>query len=207
MVFFFLSVADERTCFLDGQKADIAPPPGQRPEQRESQPWPPGGPLPSLATATRSRWVLTWSSSCAQITETAHFANDLGLDSLDTVEVVMAIEEVWCPFLLHLRSCAAGQHGHRGQLLLRSRWNTLEMSLTVATGVQHRDPRQGCRHHSQRYVTRPAAEPLPRRAAQTLTAPCFQQSTRPSSTFSANPTRARCVPVFALLYHIILSRP
>ncbi|KAL1836416.1 hypothetical protein VTJ49DRAFT_5166 [Mycothermus thermophilus] len=29
-----------------------------------------------------------------QITPTAHFANDLGLDSLDTVEVVMAIEEV-----------------------------------------------------------------------------------------------------------------
>ena len=29
-----------------------------------------------------------------QITESAHFANDLGLDSLDTVEVVMAIEEV-----------------------------------------------------------------------------------------------------------------
>ncbi|KAK1777240.1 acyl carrier protein-like protein [Copromyces sp. CBS 386.78] len=27
------------------------------------------------------------------ITQTAHFANDLGLDSLDTVEVVMAIEE------------------------------------------------------------------------------------------------------------------
>ncbi|KAH6677809.1 acyl carrier protein [Plectosphaerella plurivora] len=27
------------------------------------------------------------------ITPTAHFANDLGLDSLDTVEVVMAIEE------------------------------------------------------------------------------------------------------------------
>ncbi|KAK3367827.1 acyl carrier protein-like protein [Podospora didyma] len=27
------------------------------------------------------------------ITEKAHFANDLGLDSLDTVEVVMAIEE------------------------------------------------------------------------------------------------------------------
>lgn len=32
-----------------------------------------------------------------QITETAHFANDLGLDSLDTVEVVMAIEEVGNP--------------------------------------------------------------------------------------------------------------
>lgn len=32
-----------------------------------------------------------------QIKPTAHFANDLGLDSLDTVEVVMAIEEVWQP--------------------------------------------------------------------------------------------------------------
>ena len=30
----------------------------------------------------------------AQLTPTSHFANDLGLDSLDTVEVVMAIEEV-----------------------------------------------------------------------------------------------------------------
>jgi NADH dehydrogenase (ubiquinone) 1 alpha/beta subcomplex 1 len=29
-----------------------------------------------------------------QISNKAHFANDLGLDSLDTVEVVMAIEEV-----------------------------------------------------------------------------------------------------------------
>lgn len=29
----------------------------------------------------------------AQIKPMAHFANDLGLDSLDTVEVVMAIEE------------------------------------------------------------------------------------------------------------------
>ncbi|KAK4225301.1 acyl carrier protein-like protein [Podospora fimiseda] len=29
----------------------------------------------------------------SNITEKAHFANDLGLDSLDTVEVVMAIEE------------------------------------------------------------------------------------------------------------------
>ena len=28
-----------------------------------------------------------------QITGTSHFTNDLGLDSLDTVEVVMAIEE------------------------------------------------------------------------------------------------------------------
>ncbi len=29
----------------------------------------------------------------SQIKPAAHFANDLGLDSLDTVEVVMAIEE------------------------------------------------------------------------------------------------------------------
>ena len=28
-----------------------------------------------------------------QVSREAHFANDLGLDSLDTVEVVMAIEE------------------------------------------------------------------------------------------------------------------
>lgn len=30
-----------------------------------------------------------------KINGTSHFANDLGLDSLDTVEVVMAIEEVF----------------------------------------------------------------------------------------------------------------
>lgn len=29
-----------------------------------------------------------------QLSGTSHFSNDLGLDSLDTVEVVMAIEEV-----------------------------------------------------------------------------------------------------------------
>ena len=33
-------------------------------------------------------------NDAAQITSNAHFSNDLGLDSLDTVEVVMAIEEV-----------------------------------------------------------------------------------------------------------------
>ncbi|CAG8954170.1 hypothetical protein HYFRA_00005790 [Hymenoscyphus fraxineus] len=32
-------------------------------------------------------------SDPTKITPTSHFANDLGLDSLDTVEVVMAIEE------------------------------------------------------------------------------------------------------------------
>ncbi|EHK21065.1 uncharacterized protein TRIVIDRAFT_131693 [Trichoderma virens Gv29-8] len=32
-------------------------------------------------------------NDAANIKATAHFANDLGLDSLDTVEVVMAIEE------------------------------------------------------------------------------------------------------------------
>ncbi|KAK1766599.1 acyl carrier protein-like protein [Phialemonium atrogriseum] len=32
-------------------------------------------------------------NDASKISSTAHFANDLGLDSLDTVEVVMAIEE------------------------------------------------------------------------------------------------------------------
>jgi len=32
-------------------------------------------------------------SDTSKITTAAHFSNDLGLDSLDTVEVVMAIEE------------------------------------------------------------------------------------------------------------------
>ncbi|KAL8674916.1 MAG: hypothetical protein Q9168_000720 [Polycauliona sp. 1 TL-2023] len=31
----------------------------------------------------------------AKVSGMSHFSNDLGLDSLDTVEVVMAIEEVW----------------------------------------------------------------------------------------------------------------
>jgi NADH dehydrogenase (ubiquinone) 1 alpha/beta subcomplex 1 len=31
-----------------------------------------------------------------KVTPTAHFVNDLGLDSLDTVEVVMAIEDEFC---------------------------------------------------------------------------------------------------------------
>ncbi|MCJ1446074.1 MAG: Acyl carrier protein, mitochondrial [Stictis urceolatum] len=33
------------------------------------------------------------ASKLLQLSNTSHFANDLGLDSLDTVEVVMAIEE------------------------------------------------------------------------------------------------------------------
>jgi len=32
-------------------------------------------------------------SDASKLTSTSHFSNDLGLDSLDTVEVVMAIEE------------------------------------------------------------------------------------------------------------------
>merc|ERR1711964_136075 len=32
----------------------------------------------------------------AKVTPTAHFGNDLGLDSLDTVELCMAIEEEFC---------------------------------------------------------------------------------------------------------------
>ena len=33
-------------------------------------------------------------SDASKLSAQAHFTNDLGLDSLDTVEVVMAIEEV-----------------------------------------------------------------------------------------------------------------
>ncbi|MCJ1378030.1 Acyl carrier protein, mitochondrial [Xylographa soralifera] len=32
-------------------------------------------------------------SDASKLSNTSHFSNDLGLDSLDTVEVVMAIEE------------------------------------------------------------------------------------------------------------------
>lgn len=53
-----------------------------------------------------------------KINETSHFTNDLGLDSLDTVEVVMAIEEVcllsfisFVFFQLHILTAAIGiQH-------------------------------------------------------------------------------------------------
>lgn len=53
-----------------------------------------------------------------QLSPTSHFANDLGLDSLDTVEVVMAIEEV-----------STGDGGSASWV------------LTYSTGIQHRDPR------------------------------------------------------------------
>lgn len=51
----------------------------------------------------------------AQLSATSHFTNDLGLDSLDTVEVVMAIEEV--------RDC--------------DRQRNWQLGLTYTTGVQH----------------------------------------------------------------------
>lgn len=44
------------------------------------------------------RWKLLGEvvlSNTSQITGTSHFTNDLGLDSLDVVEVVMAVEEVY----------------------------------------------------------------------------------------------------------------
>ena len=53
----------------------------------------------------------------SQISGTSHFSNDLGLDSLDTVEVVMAIEEVQLP---PSRVCQ-------------------DTKLTRFIGVQHRD--------------------------------------------------------------------
>jgi acyl carrier protein len=40
------------------------------------------------------QWSSTFETDNLQLSPTSHFANDLGLDSLDTVEVVMAIEEV-----------------------------------------------------------------------------------------------------------------
>jgi hypothetical protein len=46
---------------------------------------------------TRSTFV-----NYGQLNPSSHFSNDLGLDSLDTVEVVMAIEEVcllFCPVM------------------------------------------------------------------------------------------------------------
>lgn len=46
-----------------------------------------GSRLPQLVTACLTK---------CKLSNTSHFSNDLGLDSLDTVEVVMAIEEVSC---------------------------------------------------------------------------------------------------------------
>lgn len=43
---------------------------------------------------SRHRNITTTYLTYGQLQSDAHFANDLGLDSLDTVEVVMAIEEV-----------------------------------------------------------------------------------------------------------------
>lgn len=53
-----------------------------------------------------------------QINGASHFSNDLGLDSLDTVEVVMAIEEVRAQFPSEKHQLYDGY-------------------LTVSTGVQH----------------------------------------------------------------------
>ncbi|KAJ0644747.1 putative Acyl carrier protein (ACP) [Helianthus annuus] len=37
--------------------------------------------------------IVAYDKEICTVTPTAHFQNDLGLDSLDTVEVVMALEE------------------------------------------------------------------------------------------------------------------
>lgn len=42
----------------------------------------------------RAVLALPFLTNSNKLTPTSHFSNDLGLDSLDTVEVVMAIEEV-----------------------------------------------------------------------------------------------------------------
>jgi len=49
------------------------------------------GPNKSMKESSKHKNVCT---DLAKIVGTSHFTNDLGLDSLDTVEVVMAIEEV-----------------------------------------------------------------------------------------------------------------
>lgn len=57
-----------------------------------------------------------WFSDNLKLSPTSHFANDLGLDSLDTVEVVMAIEEVSC--YGNLDSAGLGSdYGHRNSAL------------------------------------------------------------------------------------------
>lgn len=53
---------------------------------------PPGGRF--IQGRTASNALSRPLSSSGQITSNSHFSKDLGLDSLDTVEVVMAIEEV-----------------------------------------------------------------------------------------------------------------
>ena len=49
--------------------------------------------LPELTRSDYYDRILLLLTTLIQIKPAAHFANDLGLDSLNTVEVVMAIEE------------------------------------------------------------------------------------------------------------------
>lgn len=49
-------------------------------------------------TTCRTFTLLIANAHSEKLSATSHFTNDLGLDSLDTVEVVMAIEEVGFPY-------------------------------------------------------------------------------------------------------------
>ncbi|KAF3908035.1 hypothetical protein ABW21_db0202229 [Orbilia brochopaga] len=57
-----------------------------------------GGPPPRADIEGR---IMDLLKGFDKITSKSHFSNDLGLDSLDTVEVVMAIEEVRKPSWTH----------------------------------------------------------------------------------------------------------
>lgn len=39
------------------------------------------------------KWLLIWVSDLFQLTVDSHFMDDLGLDSLDHVEIIMAMED------------------------------------------------------------------------------------------------------------------
>ena len=49
--------------------------------------------MPSLLEARKSQLILDETDYLVQVTPEVHFQKDLGLDSLDNVELIMAIEE------------------------------------------------------------------------------------------------------------------
>jgi hypothetical protein len=64
-----------------------------------------------------------------EITGTSHFSNDLGLDSLDTVEVVMAIEEAISQLGFMTGSCAVLTDQNRSSV---SRFRTRKRIASIA---------------------------------------------------------------------------